>query len=340
MSLKTTERQEMKKKEKVLITGGAGFIGSHLAEELLMRNYKVVVLDNFSTGKEENVAHLFKNPDFELVVGNILDEKLVRDLVKKVDLVFHLAAAVGVKLIIEKPLESLTTNVKGSEIVFGACQVYRKKVLFTSSSEVYGKNAYAPLNEDDDIVIGSPLKSRWSYSMAKAVGEILAFNYCREKEMPAVVVRLFNVIGPRQSGDYGMVVPRFIGNALKNKPLTVYGDGRQTRCFLYIEDAVRALIELIDHPGAEGEVFNLGSDEEITIKELAELIVCLTNSSSEIDYLPYEQVYEGKYEDMRRRVPNLAKVRKLIDFKPAYSLEKSLKVLIEVNKEKYYGKKI
>lgn len=328
----------MKKKEKVLITGGAGFIGSHLAEALLKKDYEVVVLDNFSTGREENVAHLLKEPDFRLVLGSILDKKLVRDVVKEVDLVFHLAAAVGVKLIIDKPLESLITNVRGCEIVFEACQKYRKKVLFTSSSEVYGKNANKILKEEDDRILGSPLKSRWTYSTAKAIGEILAFNYYLEEGMPAVIVRLFNVIGPRQRSDYGMVVPRFIEQALKNQPLTVYGDGRQRRCFLYVDDAVRALIELIEHPRASGEVFNLGSDEEVTIKELAELIVNLTNSSSEIIYLPYEQVYGGKYEDMRRRLPDLTKVKKLIGFKPSYSLKESLGIMIEETKEKYLNR--
>lgn len=317
----------MKRRKKILVTGGAGFIGSHLADALLNRGHKVIVLDNLSTGREENVTPLSRNPDFELVVGNILDENLVKSLVKRVDLVFHLAAAVGVKLIIESPLETLTTNIRGSEIVFEACCEYHKKVLFTSSSEVYGKNTDVPLKEDDDVILGSPLKSRWSYSTAKAIGEILAYNYYREKRMPAVIVRLFNVIGPRQSAAYGMVVPRFIEQALKDKPLTIYGDGQQTRCFLYVNDAVKALIDLIENPGAVGGVFNLGSDEEVTIKELAELILRLTASSSKIVYLPYEQVYDGKYEDMKRRVPDLTRIKKMINFEPAYSLEKSLRIL-------------
>jgi len=318
---------------KVLITGGAGFIGSHLCDKLLNLRDEVTVLDNLSTGRYENVAYFKENPKFNLVVGSILDEKLVDKLCEKTDVIFHLAAAVGVELIIKHPLESLTTNIKGSEIVLDMAQRYNRKVLITSTSEIYGKNTDGPLKEDDDRILGSPLKSRWSYSTAKAVDEMLAYVYWKEKGLPTVIVRLFNAVGPRQTGAYGMVIPRFVTQALKNKPLTVYGNGSQSRCFLHVQDAVNALAKLMQEPRAQGQVFNVGSQEEITIKELAQQIIQLTQSSSRIIYIPYDQAYEEGFEDMQRRVPDIKKIQDLIGYRPTADLESILKSVIEYFKK-------
>lgn len=305
---------------KVLVTGGAGFIGSHLADELIKRGHEVVALDNLTTGRLENIAHLVGKPNFELVVDTILNENLMDKLVEKCDAIFHLAAAVGVELIVKKPLESLTTNIKGSEIVLEMAYRYHKKVLITSTSEIYGKNVNGPLKEDDDRILGSPLKTRWSYSTAKAVDEILAYVYWKEKNVPSIIVRLFNTVGPRQTGAYGMVLPRFIEQALKNEPITVYGTGKQSRCFVHVKDAVKALIGLTEEPKAIGEVFNIGSQEEITIEQLAREIIKITYSKSKIIYIPYEKAYEEGFEDMQRRVPDITKINKLIGFKPTYAL--------------------
>ena len=318
---------------KVLITGGAGFIGSHLCDKLLNLRDEVTVLDNLSTGRYENVAYFKENPKFNLVVGSILDEKLVDKLCEKTDVIFHLAAAVGVELIIKHPLESLTTNIKGSEIVLDMAQRYNRKVLITSTSEIYGKNTDGPLKEDDDRILGSPLKSRWSYSTAKAVDEMLAYVYWKEKGLPTVIVRLFNAVGPRQTGAYGMVIPRFVTQALKNKPLTVYGNGSQSRCFLHVQDAVNVLAKLMQEPRAQGQVFNVGSQEEITIKELAQQIIQLTQSSSRIIYIPYDQAYEEGFEDMQRRVPDIKKIQDLIGYRPTADLESILRSVIEYFKK-------
>ena len=319
---------------KVLITGGAGFIGSHLCEKLLEQEHRVTALDNLSTGKYENVAHLKENPNFNLVVGSILDEKLVDKLCEKTDIIFHLAAAVGVELIIRHPLESLTTNIKGSEIVLDMAQRYNKKVLITSTSEIYGKNTNGPLKENDDRILGSPLKSRWGYSTAKAVDEMLAYVYWKEKGLPTIIVRLFNTVGPRQTGAYGMVIPRFVTQALKTEPLTVYGDGSQSRCFVHVQDAVNALVKLMENPKAIGQVFNLGSQEEITIKELAQKIIQFTRSNSQIVYIPYDQAYEEGFEDMQRRIPDISKIQNLIGYRPTVNLEGILKSVIQYFKEK------
>jgi len=319
---------------KALVTGGAGFIGSYLAESLLKRNNDVVAIDNLSTGRYENIEpHMANKKHFEFVEGDILDANLVDKLVEKVDVIFHLAAAVGVDLIVKKPLESLTTNIKGSEIVLGAALRYHKKILITSTSEIYGKNINGPLKEDDDRILGSPLKSRWSYSTAKAVDEMLAYIYWKEKSLPTVIVRLFNTVGPRQTGSYGMVMPRFIGQALKNETITVYGTGKQSRCFLHVEDVVRALIQLIEHPKAVGNVFNVGSQEEITIEELAKEIIKLTKSKSKIKYIRYNEAYEEGFEDMQRRVPDTAKINKLIGFKPTYTLSEIIKDIVRYKRE-------
>ncbi|MDD4939046.1 MAG: GDP-mannose 4,6-dehydratase [Candidatus Omnitrophica bacterium] len=311
-----------------LITGGAGFIGSHLAEELLRANHKGIVLDDLSTGRYENIEHLLKNKNFEFVEGTILNATLVDKLVEQVDAIFHLAAAVGVDLIVKKPLESLTTNIKGSEIVLDTALRYHKKILITSTSEIYGKNINGPLKENDDRILGSPLKTRWSYSTAKAVDEMLAYIYWKEKKLPSVIVRLFNIVGPRQTGAYGMVVPRFIEQALRNEPITVYGTGKQSRCFLYVKDVVGALIKLIEEPKAVGEVFNIGSQEEVTIEALASQIIKITKSRSRVEYIPYEKAYEEGFEDMQRRVPDITKIHKMIGFKSNFSLSQIIEDIV------------
>lgn len=319
---------------KILITGGAGFIGSHLAEGLLRKGHNVVILDNLSTGKYENIQHLLKDTQFEFVEGDILDITLVDKLVEKIDCIFHLAAAVGVELIVKKPMESLTTNIKGSEIILEMAHRYHKKVLITSTSEIYGKNINGPLKEDDDRILGSPLKTRWSYSTAKAVDEMLAYVYWKEKNVPTVIVRLFNTVGPRQTGAYGMVMPRFISQALKNEPITVYGSGKQSRCFIHVKDVVNQLIALIGEQKALGEVFNIGSQDEITIEQLAKEIIKLTISKSRLEYIPYDKAYEEGFEDMQRRVPDTTKVMKLTGFKPTYTLPEIIKDIIAYIKSK------
>ena len=314
---------------KALITGGAGFIGSHLADELIKAGDKVTVLDDLSTGRFENIEHLDGNKSFNFVEDTILHEDLVDKLVEKIDVVYHLAAAVGVDLIVKKPLESLVTNIKGSEIVLEMVHRYHKKVLITSTSEIYGKNTNGPLKEDDDRILGSPLKSRWSYSTAKAVDEMLAYEYWRQKKVPTVIVRLFNTVGPRQTGAYGMVVPRFVTQALKNEDITVYGDGKQSRCFLHVKNVVTALTKLMNNEKAVGNVFNIGSQEEITIEELAKKIIKIAKSSSKIVYIPYDKAYEEGFEDMQRRVPDTTKAKAAIGFKPTMDLEGIIKDVIE-----------
>ncbi len=318
---------------RILVTGGAGFIGSHLAERLLRRNNRVTILDDFSTGSMENVAYLEKKENFQIVRGNIQDEELFDKLAEKNDCVFHLAAAVGVELIIKKPLESLKTNIKGTEVVLEACCRYNRKILITSTSEIYGKNANGPLKEGDDRILGSPLKSRWSYSTSKAVDEILSYIYFKVRDLPTIIVRLFNTVGPRQSGAYGMVIPRFVKQALEGTPLTIYGDGKQSRCFLHVKDAVSAMVKLIDHKDAVGEVFNLGSQEEVTIEGLAKKIIETAKSKSKLVYIPYDKAYEAGFEDMPRRVPDISKIGNLINFKPSEDLESIIKDVI-----RYYKK--
>lgn len=312
-----------------LITGGAGFIGSHLAEQLLQSGHEITLLDNLSTGRYENIAHLDGHPRLRFVVGTILNESLVDKLVERCDVIFHLAAAVGVELIIQKPLESLMTNIRGSEVVLEMAHRYRKKVLIASTSEIYGKNINGPLREDTDRVLGSPLKSRWSYSTSKAVDEILAYVYWKEKGVPTVIVRLFNTVGPRQSGAYGMVIPRFVSQALKGEPLMVHGSGKQSRCFLHVKDVVHVFVKLAEHPQAVGDVFNVGSQEEVTIEALAKLVIRLTNSASRLVYLPYEEAYEEGFEDMPRRVPDTGKIHALIGFTPTMNLEEIIRSVVD-----------
>jgi UDP-glucose 4-epimerase len=305
-----------------LITGGAGFIGSHLADRLLARGDSVLALDDLSTGSSRNIAHLSDDPGFLFVQGTILDHPLVSGLVADCDIVVHLAAAVGVRLIVEKPLESLLTNIRGTEIVLDAVAEGGRKVLITSTSEIYGKNASGALHEDADRVLGSPFKARWSYSTAKAVDEILARAYWHDRGVPAIVVRLFNCVGPRQTGEFGMVVPSFVRQALVGQDITVYGDGSQRRCFCHVLDTVGALVALLDHPGAVGDVFNVGAPHELSMNELAERIAEACGSTSRIVHIPYDEAYEEGFEDMERRVPDVSKIRALTGWEPALGLER------------------
>ena len=313
----------------VLITGGAGFIGSHLADKLLERGHRVIALDNLSTGRHSNIEHLLGRTDFEFVLGSILNSDLVDDLMARSDAVFHLAAAVGVELIVQKPLESLATNIKGSEIVFEKAHKYGTKVLVTSTSEIYGKNTSDRLGEEDDRILGSPLKSRWSYSEAKAIDEILAYTYWKEKGLETVIVRLFNTVGPRQTGSYGMVIPRFVSQAIRNEPITVYGDGSQTRCFCFVGDVIDALIDLLNHNEAYGKVFNIGGTEEISMADLAQRVTDIADSSSKIKYVSYEEAYEEGFEDMQRRVPDITRVNNLIGFEPTVGLDEIIRLVVE-----------
>ncbi|MDO8265027.1 MAG: SDR family NAD(P)-dependent oxidoreductase [Candidatus Parcubacteria bacterium] len=323
-----------KKSKKILITGGAGFIGSHLAEKLLSQGNEVFVIDNLSTGSLKNIKHLRKNKKFHFIKGDILDKKTVEKEARKVDQIFHLAAAVGVKTVIEKPLESFLLNLKGTEIILEAASKYKLPILITSTSEVYGKNEKLPFKETDDRIYGSAYHNRWGYGLSKGGDEFLALAYYREKNLKAVITRLFNVIGPRQTGAYGMVVPRFIKQALAGDPITIYGDGYQSRCFGYIDDVVNALIILLNSPKAPGEIFNLGSDEEITIKDLAKKIIILTSSKSKITFIPHTKIFGPNFEDMLHRRPDLSKIKQFLGYKPKYSLEDSLKKIISFFNEK------
>jgi len=306
---------------KYLITGGAGFIGSHLSDALIARGDSVTVLDNLSTGNRANIEQLLPNPNFRLIEGSILDTDLVNESVESVDHVLHLAAAVGVFNIIDKPLESLTTNIRGTENILEAAHKYNKEVLIASSSEIYGKNSSGPLNEESDRVVGSPLKSRWSYSEAKAIDESMAQFYHLEKRLKTRIIRLFNTVGPRQVGHYGMVVPRFVAAALKNEPLTVYGTGEQSRCFCHVKDAIRGILTVIDSDSTIGDVFNIGNDNEITIEDLANKIIKLTGSSSEISRVPYEKAYKSGFEDLQRRIPDISKIKRSLNWSPILSIE-------------------
>lgn len=314
---------------KVLITGGAGFIGSHLADHLLKSGCQVVLLDDLSTGRLANIEQLVGRPDVEFVLGSILNADLVDSVVSRVDVVYHLAAAVGVELIVEKPLQSLMTNIRGSEIVFEKAHKHGARILVTSTSEIYGKNTSDRLSEEDDRILGSPLKSRWSYSEAKAIDEILAYTYWREKGLETVIVRLFNTVGPRQTGSYGMVIPRFVSQALRNEPITVYGTGEQTRCFCFVGDVVKGIVDLCDHPEAYGRVFNLGGSEEVSMEELAKRIISAAGSSSRLDFIPYDVAYEEGFEDMQRRVPDTSRAHALIGFQPTVGLDEIIRLVID-----------
>ncbi len=304
-----------------LITGGAGFIGSHLVDRITANGDSVIVLDDLSTGRHDNLRTGAEDISVEFVLGSILNEALVDDVVRRVDVVLHLAAAVGVNLIVERPLESLATNIRGSEIVLEKCHKYGRKVLVTSTSEIYGKNTSDALSEEDDRILGSPLKTRWSYSEAKAIEEVLAHAYWKQKGLPTLIVRLFNTVGPRQVGQYGMVIPRLVQQALLDEPLTVFGDGSQTRCFCHVSDVSEAILGLVSTPEAEGQVFNVGGRDEISIRDLALRIKQIVGSSSEIEFIAYERAYEAGFEDMQRRRPDISKVNTALGWVPTRSLD-------------------
>ena len=314
---------------KHLITGGAGFIGSHLTEALVSRGDQVVVLDNFFTSSMGNLNQI--KDKVNVVEGDILDQTLVRKLVSESDYIVHLAAALGVFNIVNKPLESLKTNLQGSEIVLEAADKYKRPVLIASTSEVYGKNTKVPLSEEDDRIIGHPLKSRWSYSEAKAVDESLAYFYYLENKLPIRIVRFFNTVGPRQVGNYGMVVPRFVSAASKNEPLAVYGSGDQIRCFCHVDDAVRALLLVMDSEKAVGQVFNVGNNKQISIRELAKKVIELTGSSSSIEKIAYEKAYPEGFEDMQRRVPDISKIKQVLGWTPEINLDQIIKDIAAFN---------
>lgn len=304
-----------------LLTGGAGFIGSHLAERLLEAGHTVVALDNLSTGRLENIEHLISHPGFEYQHGSVINPALVAKLVDQCDVTVHLAAAVGVRLIVERPVHTIETNVRGTEVVLGAVAHARRPVVIVSTSEVYGKSARAPFAEDDDLVLGATLHSRWAYACSKALDEWLALAYAREQGLPVIVARLFNTVGPRQTARYGMVLPTFAAQAVRGEPLTVFGSGEQTRCFAHVKDVVEAIRRLADTPAARGQVFNVGSEREVTINRLAEMVREAAGSRSPIVHVPYAEAYVQGFEDMLRRVPNLSKLERTIGFRPATSLE-------------------
>lgn len=304
-----------------LITGGAGFIGSHLTERLLQDGHTVTSIDDLSTGAIHNIEHLKGMTGFRYVINSIFDRPLLAELIDDCDAVFHLAAAVGVKLIVESPVRTIATNVKGTEIVLELASKKKRQVLPASTSEVYGKTSKLPFSEDDDLVLGPTCKGRWSYACSKALDEFLALAHWREQRLPVVIARLFNTVGPRQTGRYGMVLPTFVRQALRGQPITVYGDGSRSRSFTHVSDAVRALIQLMQHPAAVGEVFNIGSETEMRITELAELVKAMTHSQSELRYVPYDEAYEEGFEDMPRRVPDIGKIKRLLNFEPTRGIE-------------------
>ena len=319
---------------KVLITGGAGFIGSHLAEQYVKRGDDVHIIDDLSTGSMENIAPLQSHSNFHYYLDTVMNQRLTAELVDLCDVVFHLAAAVGVKLIVESPVRTIETNIGGTEVVLQQCAKKQKRVLVASTSEVYGKRTQIPFGEDDDLIIGATNKGRWSYACSKAIDEFLAIAYWKEKHVPTVVVRLFNTVGPRQTGRYGMVIPNFVEQALQGQPLTVYGDGEQSRCFTHVSDVVGALMKLVEHSSAVGEVYNVGSTQEVTILRLAERIKELTGSDSAIKFLSYSQAYEEGFEDMQRRVPDIGKINRLIGYQPSFTLDEILQSVIAYHQAK------
>ena len=313
---------------RVLITGGAGFIGSHLSDAYLERGDEVFIIDDLSTGSIENIEHLKKHPRFHYTIDSVHNQPVLAELVDRCEVVFHLAAAVGVKLIVESPVRTIETNVRGTEVVLSQANKKKKKVLIASTSEVYGLSEQVPFREDGNLVMGATTKGRWSYACSKAIDEFLALAYWREKKLPTIVVRLFNTVGPRQTGQYGMVIPTFVKQAMAGRPITVYGDGKQSRCFGYVGDVVGALIKLMEHPEAVGQVFNIGSNEEVTILELAKRVKELTNSTSEIIFVPYDEAYEEGFEDMPRRIPDISKTNALVGFRPEIKLDGILQQVI------------
>jgi UDP-glucose 4-epimerase len=310
------------------LTGGAGFVGSHLAEALLDRGHEVMVLDDLSTGSMDNIVPFKGRPGFEYVIDTMMNEPRTAELVDRADVVFHLAAAVGVKLIVEAPVRTIETNVHGTEIVLSHASKKGKLVVIFSTSEVYGKSAAVPFKEDADLVIGPTPKQRWAYACSKAIDEFLALAYFRERKLPVIVVRLFNTVGPRQTGRYGMVIPSFVRQALAGEPITVYGNGQQSRAFTFVGDVVDGVIRLVHEPRAVGQVFNIGNTEEITILELAQRIRALTGSASDIVFVPYEEAYQAGFEDMPRRVPDLTKIHEFIGYQPTMGLDEILRAVI------------
>lgn len=318
---------------RVLITGGAGFIGSHLAQYLLDQAHHVAVIDNLSTGSIMNIKHLKSNPRFSYSIESIMKVPHLAEMVDEADCIYHLAAAVGVQRIVDDPVETITTNIRGTEIVLDLADKKKKKVLITSTSEVYGKSAQIPFNEDGDLVLGATRRPRWAYACSKAIDEFLALAYHKAKHLPLVVVRLFNTVGARQTGRYGMVIPRFVGQGLAGEPITVYGDGTQSRCFTHVSDVVGAMAKLMESPEADGEVFNIGSMEEISINALAEKVRALTGGRSEIIHLSFAEAYDESFEDMERRVPDLGKVAALIGYRPTKSIDQILDDVVEYMKK-------
>jgi UDP-glucose 4-epimerase len=312
-----------------LITGGAGFVGSHLAEALLARGDEVYVLDNLSTGSIANISHLKEHPKFHYTIDSVTNEPVLAELIDRADVVVHLAAAVGVKLIVESPVHTIETNVHGTEVVLKHANKKKKLVMIASTSEVYGKSATVPFAEDADLVLGPSSKHRWAYACSKLIDEFLALAYWKERKLPVIIVRLFNTVGPRQTGQYGMVIPNFVRQALAGQPITVFGDGTQSRSFTYVGDVVRAMVALIDEPRAVGQVFNIGNGREISIGELAEKVRSLAGSTSDIVRIPYEQAYEAGFEDMPRRVPDIGKIGALIGYKPTVELDEILTRVVE-----------
>jgi len=318
---------------KILITGGAGFIGSHLAEKLLGLGHEVFIIDNLWTGRLSNIEKIQDHKKLHLVVDTILNESVMNELIFKIDHIYHLAAAVGVKNIMNHPVETLDINVKGTETVLRLANRFKKKVLIASTSEVYGKHVEHSLSEDDDRILGTVKKRRWAYACSKTLDEFQALAYFDEKKLPVVIARLFNTVGPRQTGQYGMVLPNFVQSALLGKPISVYGEGTQSRSFTHVNDVVGAITKLMDEPSAEGEIFNVGNNKEVTINELAQKVKEMTDSDSEIEHIPYEKAYGPGFEDMKRRCPNIKKINKLIGFKPSYDLKEMIQSVIDYFKE-------
>lgn len=316
-----------------LITGGAGFIGSHLTELLLSRGERVTVLDDLSTGSVRNIDLFRDHPNYRYVLGSIMDRPVMMELVDRCDRIYHLAAAVGVRLIVEKPVDSIETNIRGTELVLELAARKKRPVLIASSSEVYGKGVRFPSSETDDLLLGPTLRPRWSYACSKMIDEFLALAYQRERGMPTVIARLFNTVGPRQAAQYGMVIPRFVRQALNNAPLTVYGDGSQSRAFGHVQDVVGALAGLLDKPEALGGVFNVGNDREITIADLARMVVERSGSQSSLQFVPFEEAYDPSFEDLARRVPNLSRIREVLGYQPQYSIEQIVDDVIRHERE-------
>jgi UDP-glucose 4-epimerase len=319
--------------EKILVTGGAGFIGSHLCELLLQKGHEVVAIDNLSTGRLDNIQHLLQAPGFQFVRETITNSQVLDRLTSDADIVIHLAAVVGVKLIVDDPVNTIATNIMGTEAVLTTANRYGCKVMLASTSEVYGKGFTVPFNEEADCVMGPTSHSRWAYATSKAIDEFLGLAYHHQYGLPVVVMRFFNTVGPRQTGRYGMVLPRFIRQALTGEPITIYGDGEQSRCFADVADIIDATVQLASHPGAVGQVFNIGSTEEVTIRVLAEKVIAATGSQSRIVYVPYDEAYAPGFEDMRRRVPDLEKVHQLIGYEPRYTLDETLLRVILYERE-------